>query len=124
MVAQRQQTKKGKEVKDKIVGRPIRLNTQTLQLKDGYAEVMFIGDVHYGSPQCDVKRFLSNVEYCLNNGVYVLLMGDLIESATRHSVGAGVYEQDVPCQSQHEQMVEWLTPLAEHNLILGSLMGN
>ena len=48
----------------------------------------------------------------------------LLESATRHSVGAGVYEQEMPCQSQHEQMVEWLRPLAEKKLIIGSHQGN
>lgn len=111
---------------DKIVGHPIRLNKHVLKCKrnERFSEVIFLGDVHYGSPQCDIDRFKGYVDYCANNNIYVLLMGDLVESATRHSVGAGVYEQEVPCQSQHEQMVEWLTPLAEKRLILGSHMGN
>ncbi len=35
--------------KDVIIGRPIRVNKQTLNLSPGkdYAEVVFIGDVHY-----------------------------------------------------------------------------
>lgn len=109
---------------DKLVGRPIRLNRQTLKVKDGHTQVMFIGDVHYGSPQCDIKRFLANLEYCLKHQIYVFLMGDLIEVATRHSVGAGVYEQECIADSQHEQMVEWLRPLADKGLILGSHAGN
>lgn len=109
---------------DKLVGRPIRLNRQTLKVKDGHTQVMFIGDVHYGSPQCDIKRFLANLEYCLKHQIYVFLMGDLIEVATRHSVGAGVYEQECIADSQHEQMVEWLRPLALSGLILGSHAGN
>lgn len=109
---------------DKLVGRPIRLNRQTLKVKDGHTHVMFIGDVHYGSPQCDIKRFLANLEYCLKHQIYVFLMGDLIEVATRHSVGAGVYEQECIADSQHEQMVEWLRPLADKGLILGSHAGN
>lgn len=114
------------KMNDKIVGHSIRLNKRILLPQDGenYAEVIFLGDVHYGSKQCDVKRFLGYVDYCLKNNIYVMLMGDLIESATRHSVGAGVYEQEVPCQSQHEQMVEWLRPLAEKKLIIGSHVGN
>jgi len=112
-------------MKDKLVGRPIRLNKRILlPIQNDYSEVMFIGDVHYGSKQCDIKRFLANLAYCLKNNVFVLLMGDLLESATRHSVGAGVYEQDTPCQSQHEQMVEWLRPLADKGLIIGSHQGN
>lgn len=111
---------------DRLPGRPIRLNKQVLQAKAGkdYAEVMFIGDVHYGSPQCDVPRFLAMLDYCYKNRLHVLLMGDMIELATRSSVGAGVYQQETPGQSQHEQMCDWLAPLAKRGLILGLLQGN
>jgi len=111
---------------DKIVGRPIRLNKHTLSLVPNktYTEIVFIGDVHFGSPQCDVARFLDMLNYCLKTKTYVLLMGDLLEVATRHSVGAGVYEQDNTAEQQHEQMLEWLTPLAEKKLILGTHAGN
>ena len=111
---------------DKIIGAKIRCNKHVLLSRgtNNYAEVMFIGDVHLGSPQCDIQRFLGNVAWCLKHKIYVLLMGDLLESATRHSVGSGVYEQSVPCESQHEQMVEWLRPLAEAKLIIGSHQGN
>lgn len=109
---------------DKIVGRPIRLNKKTLVSQDGCASVIFLGDVHYGSPQCDINRFLKMLEYCRQNGVYVLLMGDLLETATKGSVGAGIYEQECNPNSQYEQMVEWLRPLAEAKLILGTHFGN
>jgi len=110
-------------MKDKIVGRPIRVNRKILSSGQD-AEVMFIGDVHHGSPQCDRKRFLGNLDFCLKNGIYVLLMGDLCEIATRHSVGSGVYEQEEIAEAQHEQMVKWLSPLAEAHLIIGTLAGN
>jgi len=112
--------------KDKIVGRPIRLNQQTLIPKNGedYAEVIFIGDCHYGSPQFDKPRFLAMIDFCVKNKVYVFLMGDLIEMATRDSVGAGIYEQEYIGQNQYEQMIEWLKPLADLKLILGTLNGN
>lgn len=111
---------------DKLAGRPLRLNKQILLPRGDkpYAEVIFLGDCHLGSPQFDEPRFLRMLDYCLKNRVYVFLMGDLIELATRHSVGAGVYEQEFNGQSQHEQMVEWLRPLAQKKLILGSLRGN
>lgn len=104
----------------------LRLNKRTLSpsKRKSYAEVVFIGDSHYGSPQFDEPRFLSMLSYCLKNRIYVFLMGDMIELATRHSVGGGVYEQEFNGQSQHEQMVEWLRPLAKRELILGSLQGN
>jgi hypothetical protein len=110
---------------DKLVGRPTRLNKKTLAIrKANYAELMLIGDLHYGSPQCDVPRFLAQIDYCLQKKLYVLLMGDLIELATRHSIGAGVYEQEVPGQSQVEWVIEKLTPLAKAGLIVGSHTGN
>ena len=111
-------------MKDGIIGRPIRLNQHSLKHNGHYAEVMFIGDVHYGSPQCDIERFTANIKYCLKHKIYVYLMGDLTEVATRHSVGAGVYEQTMTADDQHVQMVEWLTPLAEAGLILGTHQGN
>lgn len=104
----------------------IRVNKQTLKVKENkeYAEVVFIGDIHYGSPQFDEDRFTAMVNYCYEHNIYIFLMGDLIEMATRDSVGAGVYEQEDNGQSQFEKMVEWLKPLADKNLILGLLNGN
>lgn len=111
---------------DKPVGRPIKLNCQTLIPKQGkdYAEVIFIGDCHYGSPQFDKPRFLNMINFCNKNNIYVFLMGDLIEMATRDSVGSGVYEQEEIGQMQYEQMADWLKPLADKKLILGILNGN
>lgn len=112
------------KMKDGIIGRPIRLNRHSLNHNGQYAEVMFIGDVHYGSPQCDIERFLANINYCWKHKIYVYLMGDMTEVATRHSVGAGVYEQTMTADDQHEQMVKWLQPLAKEGLILGTHRGN
>lgn len=86
--------------------------------------MIFLGDSHYGSPQFDRVRFLNMIDYCLKNSVYVFLMGDLIEVATKQSVGAGIYEQECITDSQHEQMVEWLRPLADKKLIVGNHRGN
>ncbi len=107
-------------------GRPIRLNQQTLTIRGGkgYSEVVFLGDIHLGSPQCDEERVLRQVNYCLEKNVYVYLMGDLIEMATRYSIGAGVYEQKWNGQSQVERIVEILKPLAEKKLIIGFIEGN
>lgn len=112
--------------KDRIIGRPIRLNKQTLITKpnEDYAEVVFIGDIHLGSPQFDKKRFESMLDYCIKNNLYVFLMGDLLEIGTKGSIGAGVYEQEYNGQSQYEKMVDYLKPLADKKLILGLLSGN
>lgn len=111
---------------DKIVGRPIRLNKKTLPVQAGrdHTEVIFLGDVHYGSPQFDHVRFHKMLAYCLKSGSQVLLMGDMLETATRYSVGAGVYEQESNPECQHETMTDWLRPLAENGQIIGAHTGN
>lgn len=101
------------------------LNRQRLEIKKGknYAEIVFIGDVHYGSKQCNVEKFEKILQYCLENNLYVFCMGDMIEASSRHSVGAGVYEQMTP-QKQIEDISEYLKPLADRSKIIGYLTGN
>ena len=103
----------------------MNLNRQRLEIKKNkdYSEIVFIGDVHYGSKQCNVDKFEKILKYCLDNELYVFCMGDMIEASSKHSVGAGVYEQISP-QSQIEIISDYLRPLAEKNLIIGYLTGN
>jgi UDP-2,3-diacylglucosamine pyrophosphatase LpxH len=110
---------------DKLVGRPLRLNKQTLNIrKSNYAELIVISDVHLGSPQCDEPRFKRMLDYCLQKKVYILLLGDMLETATRDSVGSGVYEQQSIAEKQYEEMLQYLTPLAKAGLVLGLHLGN
>lgn len=103
----------------------IRLNKVRLQPnKDGVAEILFWGDVHYGHPNCEIKRATAMLDWALKNHVYVLLMGDLLEASTRDSVGDGVYHQEMNPQQQMEDMIEILRPLADAGLIIGLLQGN
>jgi hypothetical protein len=114
------------DVNDKIVGRPIRLNRKTLEVKSGkdYAELIFMGDAHYGSHEFNQKKFLAMLDYCLHKRIYILLMGDLLECCTRESIGAGVYYQEGTAQDQYEQMLDWLRPAAKAGLIVGIHIGN
>ena len=52
------------EVSDKIKGRPLLLNIQSLKNKAGkdYAEVVFFGDWHYGARECDNDKALSMLD--------------------------------------------------------------
>ena len=88
-----------------------------------YAEVVLLGDVHFGSDYCNVQKFKEMVKYCTQNELYVFCMGDMIEAATRYSIGSGVYEQKHP-QNQVEDLVDILRPLSESGLIVGYLTGN
>lgn len=103
-----------------------QLNIQNLKKrpKKDYTSVIFLGDIHWGSPECDKDRVRKQVDYCDKTNTYVFLMGDLIENSTRNSVGAGVYEQTINPEQQVEEIVELLKPLADKKLILGTLHGN
>ena len=111
--------------KDRLKGKPIRLNTRRLELNhDCYTEFIALGDIHYGHPACDVDRVQRQVDYCLKNHVYVLGMGDYIEAGLRGSVGDSVYEQVFNPQKQMDFIVGLFQPLADAGLILGLHSGN
>ena len=112
--------------KDKIIGRPIRLNKQKLTCHPGkdYASVVFFGDTHYGHPCCDIERAKRMLDYCLCHNVYILGMGDYVEAGLRDSVGDSVFMQNPNPEEQMEYMIELMEPLAKKGLLLGLLMGN
>lgn len=109
----------------------IRLNQKKLELTIGddyctqnYATLVFWGDVHLGHPACDLEKAKQNLNFAIEHNMYLILMGDLLECATRNSIGDGVYQQKLNPQEQMEQMVEILKPASDKGLIVGSHIGN
>ena len=86
--------------------------------------LVLMGDTHIGSKFFDEELHKKHLDYCLENKLPVLLMGDMIETATRDSVGAGVYEQDEIVDEQYEHAIHLFKPLADEGLILGMHPGN
>ena len=83
-----------------------------------------IGDIHLGAPTCNVKKLEETIAYALANKCHVIGMGDMLEAATRYSVGSGVYEQVMSVQDQVDTIVEMFTPLAKAGLLSGMTGGN
>jgi len=111
--------------KDRQGGKTIRLNRVHLDPNGkGYAELLFLGDIHYGHPGCDVERAQRQVDYCLKKHIYVLGMGDYIEAGLRNSVGDSVYMQTLNPQRQMDFIVEMFQPLADAGLLIGMIIGN
>ena len=81
-----------------------------------------LGDVHLGALTCEVDKFYETVQYILQSGSLCVLMGDLMEAASKHSVGAGWAEQTQSPQVQLDALVEVLTPIAPQIVVL--LEGN
>lgn len=92
--------------------------------KDDRAQVMCWGDIHLGAKTCDYERATEAITRCLDKGIYVLVMGDMLECATRYSVGAGIYEQTMTIQDQMQMLVDTLQPVQDAGLLLGLHSGN
>jgi len=87
--------------------------------------ILPLSDVHLGSPECNEKYFMENMQWAFENkNVHLILNGDLLESSTRNSVGAGVYEQKMHAGSQLEKMTDILLPFAKEKRIIGITNGN
>lgn len=86
--------------------------------------VVPMGDEHIGSKFYDEDLHKRNLEWCFENDIQLILMGDELETATKDSVGAGVFEQDQIVQEQLEKATELYKPLADKKLILGNHIGN
>lgn len=112
--------------KDKIKGRPIRINKQKLiQRKDAnYAELILFGDVHLGYPTSNIRRAKNTLNYALDNKAYVIVMGDMMESGLTTSIGNSVYRQKLNPQKQMEAVINLLTPVAKEGLLIGYHEGN
>ena len=81
-----------------------------------------IGDVHLGSPTCNVEKFEKTLSFIDKTDCAVVLMGDLMEAASATSVGAGWVEQTGSPQEQLDSLYEVLKPIKDKILI--NLEGN
>lgn len=100
-------------------------NLISVYLPDERPILLPLSDVHLGSPECNEELFMNNMNWAYENkNVYLILEGDLLESSTRGSVGAGVYEQKSNAGSQMERMLSILKPFTDEKRILGLTNGN
>lgn len=82
-----------------------------------------LGDWHLGSEHCDIKLIKKQIETIKQDATArVILMGDLAETATKESVGAGVYEQSENAQQQMMKVKNLLYDI--RHLIDGAVTGN
>jgi predicted phosphodiesterase len=82
-----------------------------------------LGDWHLGSEHCDVKLINKQIDEIKNDKTArIILMGDLAETATKESVGAGVYEQEQNAQQQMMRIKNLLYDV--RHLIDGVVTGN
>jgi predicted phosphodiesterase len=89
------------------------------------ATLVPFSDLHKGSPNFREELFMENLEWCWDKpDVVLILNGDLIEAATRYSVGSGVYEQRMTAGEQIDWAYSVFKPFAEEGRIIGTTNGN
>jgi predicted phosphodiesterase len=92
---------------------------------DETVTIIPITDIHFGSKQCNTKMLKDLLQFILDTpNCYTIFLGDQTETATKQSIGMGVYEEDFDIRDQIRLMVRMLKPLAEAGKILGILTGN
>ncbi len=85
-------------------------------------KIMLIGDVHRGSKQFNEKDFLETVEFIRkNDDYYTILMGDLIDNATKISK-SDCYQAVESPQESVEWVINKLKPIAHK--VLACTSGN
>jgi len=101
------------------------LNYITIEVPEGTKEVMIVpfGDIHWGNEDCD-KRMLRIVLDWLykNKHVYIICMGDMVESSIIGS--PGLFDQEKFLDSQVYDIIKMLKPLADEGRIIGMHIGN
>lgn len=81
------------------------------------------GDIHYGDKSCNWNKAQKMIDWIKSeNTTRVILMGDLLNSATKTSVGAAVFDEDRHGQDQLDFMIDALKPIKKK--IYGGLSGN
>lgn len=95
------------------------------KFKESKIQIILMGDEHLGSKHYDEGLHQEWLNWCLKTpSTYVIGMGDHLETATRDSVGAGVFEQDEVVQEQLEKSYALYRPLADAGKLLGMHIGN
>ena len=112
---------------EKIV-KKMEQSTKSMQLHCIYENIPYMqlipfGDVHYGDKASNIIRAKKTVDWIKKHEyARVILMGDLLNSANKGSIGAAVFDEDVHGQDQLEFFEELLRPIKDK--IYGSLIGN
>jgi len=88
------------------------------------ATLVLMGDEHIGNRHYNEAFHRQNLDWILETQNPIVLMGDELETATRDSVGAGVYEQQEIVEQQLEHFYDLYRPLAKDGLIKGIHPGN
>ena len=114
-----------KEGKNQNEEESIQLNVVRMKVPNhtNHVKVVLLGDVHYGHNDCNKEYFAKVLTWLfVNKEVYVIIMGDMVETSIKDS--RGLFDQENFSNSQIYKMIEMLRPIADEGRLLGMHIGN
>lgn len=99
------------------------LNFYPVNVKEKFT-IVLMGDEHIGSKNYLPDYHKNYLDWCCDTKTPFIHMGDMLECATRNSVGAGVYEQNEIIQEQMEHAYNIYKEAIDKKLIMGMHIGN
>jgi len=102
-----------------------RVYTREFEPAAGKITLIPFGDLHIGHSNAVTHLVTMLMDYITESeDCYAILLGDVIENATRTSVGLGMFSEDIHLRDQINAAVEILSPIAEADRLLGIHTGN
>lgn len=95
----------------------------TSKFKGKEMNVVFLGDCHLGDKNFDEEKLKKDIKWIKSQkNTVVILMGDMINTGLKDSVGAGSFDDTITPQEQLDQIYELLLPIKKQ--IIGIHIGN
>jgi len=92
--------------------------TINLGTKSNEIEIVPLGDLHIGDPNCNIDLIKQTIDYIANTkNCYCILNGDLMNNALKTSKSDS-YLETMPMEEQQEKLVELLYPIKDKILML------
>jgi len=107
-----------KNIEDFFINRTDGVEAVTYTYDGRELKLIPFGDFHLGSPTCNLIKIQETLKYIKKSKSMVVLMGDLLESASKSSVGAGWVEQTNTPQAQLDFLYELLKPIRKQIIVL------
>ena len=86
-------------------------------------DVLFFGDQHLGSKDCDMEEVIKMTSWIKKQkNLKVIMMGDTINCALKHSIGAGSFDDNMTPEEQINCAIDLFGPIADK--IVGIHNGN
>jgi hypothetical protein len=98
---------------------------KNIHTENSFIKIVPLSDIHLGAMSCKEGAFVAFSEFINSDpDIYTILMGDMSETATKMSVGLGVFDEKYQVGTQRRILTEILRPLAGSGKILGGGTGN